>query len=269
MKHKVSTIAAIGLLALACTTTAFAEESAPVNDTPMESAVITEQIPPSYYPYTISLQEDGEQVLVVKEYRVPAGTTVNELREDTISRMGRDYQLWGVSEVQDAYTIEEVTLQKTCEVAVQSNIPEEAASQLQSSITYDDNGFAGTLQLISVTCGDEMQEDGTYKGSALYSGPVSRTIEGDIQFTLIYAPVPVFESEVEDVPMPTHQNIPAPAIVGLAALLILFGFLIVKLFSINKDKASADSAEEEKPKVYVPSEDVVLGAGKDEEPANA
>lgn len=262
MKHGISVMALIGALALGCATITFAEEPAPIEAMPEEPLAI-EAAAPNYYPYAITLQEDGEQTLVVKEYRVPAGTAVEELEETTISRMGHDYALWGVSEVQEAYTIEECTLQKTSEVAVQSNIPEEAAAQLQDSITYEDNGYSGTLQLVSVTCGDEMQEDGTYKGNAVYSGTVSRRIDGDSLYTLIYAPVPLPEPVQPEVPAPAAPNIPAP-IAGAVACVILLLMLAFKAFGKKKD-TTAPAAEEVKPKVYIPSDDVVLGAGRHDE----
>ncbi len=82
------------LLALGTATAAFAEEPTP---TPAPELV---ELPPEetasqFYPDSISWQEDGGQLLVVKQYSVPYGTTVDDLTESTMQWNGVRLHLMG------------------------------------------------------------------------------------------------------------------------------------------------------------------------------
>ena len=63
------------LLALGTATVAFAEEPTPT-PAPELVELSPEETAPQFYPDSISWQEDGGQLLVVKQYSVPYGTAV-------------------------------------------------------------------------------------------------------------------------------------------------------------------------------------------------
>ena len=68
------------LLALGTATAAFAEEPTPT-PAPKLVELSPEDSAPQFYPDSISWQEDGGQLLVVKQYSVPYGTAVADLTE--------------------------------------------------------------------------------------------------------------------------------------------------------------------------------------------
>ena len=68
------------LLALGTATVAFAEEPTPT-PAPELVELSPEETAPQFYPDSISWQEDGGQLLVVKQYSVPYGTAVTDLTE--------------------------------------------------------------------------------------------------------------------------------------------------------------------------------------------
>ena len=98
MKHLISAAALFCVLTACCALPALAEEAAPTPTPAPEPAGQTE---PRWYPYEITTEEDGAQILIHKLYRVPAGTAVSELREDGITRLGQPYSLWGVMETKE------------------------------------------------------------------------------------------------------------------------------------------------------------------------
>ena len=200
-------------------------------------------------------------MLIVKRYIVPAGTAVSELKENDLTRMGSEYVLWGVSETQQTTKIEEAELTKTLDVAVPSNIPEEAVAALQQDVVYDQDGYLGTLHLDTVTCGDEMREDGTYPATAMYAGTVTRVVDGDLVVELIYAPVQEAAAEPATAPqIPT-----APLLVGGVALLAVAGTVGYMVGKKQPNPAPTAEKSEEKPKVYVPANDIVVGAHEEGE----
>ena len=70
----------VTLLALGTATAAFAEEPTPT-PAPELVELSPEDTAPQFYPDSISWQEDGGQLLVVKQYSVPYGTAVADLTE--------------------------------------------------------------------------------------------------------------------------------------------------------------------------------------------
>lgn len=85
------------LLALGTATAAFAEEPTPT-PAPELVELSPEETAPQFYPDSISWQEDGDQLLVVKQYSVPYGTAVTDLTESGMQWDGSDYTLWGVTQ---------------------------------------------------------------------------------------------------------------------------------------------------------------------------
>lgn len=84
------------LLSLGTAAAAFAEEPTPT-PAPELVELSPEDTAPPFYPDSISWQEDGGQLLVVKQYSVPYGTTVADLTESSMQWGGFDYTLWGVT----------------------------------------------------------------------------------------------------------------------------------------------------------------------------
>lgn len=263
MNKKIPTMLLVTALAITLAGAAYAEEPpasvAPTDTTAPETQV--EEVVPAFYPTDIELRQDGEQMLIVKRYTVPANTQVSDLKESDLTHMGSDYALWGVSETQEVTKMEEAELSKTLDVAVPSNIPEEAVAALQQDVLYDQDGYFGTLHLINVTCTDEMREDGTYPATANYTGTVSRVTEGDLVVELIYAPVAA-------APMESNAAPSMPAAVALVGSIALLGGAGFAGYCIGKKHTHAKTIpveSEEKPKVYVPANDIVVGAHEEED----
>ena len=84
-------------LALGTATAAFAEEPTTAS-APELVELSPEDTAPPFYPDSISWQEDGGQLLVVKQYSVPYGTAVADLTESGMQWGGSDYALWGVTQ---------------------------------------------------------------------------------------------------------------------------------------------------------------------------
>ena len=94
------------LLALSTGTAAFAEEPTPT-PAPELVELSPEDPAPQFYPDSISWQEDGGQLLVVKQYSVPYGTVVADLTESGMQWGGSDYTLWGVTQSVEGGVTEE------------------------------------------------------------------------------------------------------------------------------------------------------------------
>lgn len=94
------------LLALGTATAAFAEEPTPT-PAPELVELSPEDSAPQFYPDSISWQEDGGQLLVVKQYSVPYGTAVADLTESGMQWGGSDYTLWGVTQSVEGGVTEE------------------------------------------------------------------------------------------------------------------------------------------------------------------
>lgn len=94
------------LLALGTGTAAFAEEPTPT-PAPELVELSPEDPAPQFYPDSISWQEDGGQLLVVKQYSVPYGTVVADLTESGMQWGGSDYTLWGVTQSVEGGVTEE------------------------------------------------------------------------------------------------------------------------------------------------------------------
>lgn len=150
------------LLSLGTATAAFAEEPTP---TPAPELV---GLPPEdtaslFYPDSISWQENGGQLLVVKQYSVPYGTTVADLTESTMQWNGVDYTLWGVTQSVEGGVTEEKEVTQDFELSVRSADAETARNDVKESVAYDDEyGFSGTLTLQDITIGETLQADSTY-----------------------------------------------------------------------------------------------------------
>ena len=129
-----------------------------------------------FYPDSISWQENGGQLLVVKQYSVPYGTTVADLTESTMQWNGVDYTLWGVTQSVEGGVTEEKEVTQDFELSVRSADAETARNDVKESVAYDDEyGFSGTLTLQDITIGETLQADSTYMATAHYAGTVTRT----------------------------------------------------------------------------------------------
>lgn len=251
------------LLALGTTATAaFAEEPTPT-PAPELVELSPEDTAPPFYPDSISWQENGGQLLVVKQYSVPYGTTVADLTESTMQWNSVDYTLWGVTQSVEGGVTEEKEVTQDFELSVRSADAEVARNDVKESVAYDDEyGFSGALTLQDMTIGETLQADSTYMASARYAGTVTRTEAGTVHYTLLYAPVsaPVVVAAVES------RITPALLIMGIACALLFIAVLMIITHLLRKEPAHA--AEPAKPapvpKVYVPSGDIVLG-GRNED----
>lgn len=251
------------LLSLGTATAAFAEEPTP---TPAPELV---GLPPEdtaslFYPDSISWQENGGQLLVVKQYSVPYGTTVADLTESTMQWNGVDYTLWGVTQSVEGGVTEEKEVTQDFELSVRSADAETARNDVKESVAYDDEyGFSGTLTLQDITIGETLQADSTYMATAHYAGTVTRTEAGTVHYTLLYAPVsaPVVVAAAES------GITPALLVMGIVCTLLFITVLLVIAHLLRKEPAHA--AEPAKsapvPKVYVPSGDIVLGGRNEDE----
>ena len=236
------------LLALGTATAAFAEEPTPT-PAPELVELSPEDTAPQFYPDSISWQEDGGQLLVVKQYSVPYGTAVADLTESGMQWGGSDYTLWGVTQSVEGGVTEEKEVTQDFELSVRSADAETARNDVKESVAYDDEyGFSGSLTL---------QADSTYMATAHYAGKVTRTEAGTVHYTLLYAPVsaPVVVAAVES------RITPALLIMGIACALLFIAVLLIITHLLRKEPSHA--AEPAKsapvPKVYVPSGDIVLG----------
>ena len=177
------------LLALGTATAAFAEEPTPT-PAPELVELSPEVTAPPFYPDSISWQEDGGQLLVVKQYSVPYGTAVADLTESGIQWGGFDYTLWGVTQSVEGGVTEEKEVTQDFELSVRSADAETARNDVKESVAYDDEyGFSGSLTLQDITIGETLQADSTYMATAHYAGTVTRTEAGTVHYTLLYAPV--------------------------------------------------------------------------------
>lgn len=227
---------------------------------------------PAYYPYQIATVPDGRQTLIVMRYRVPDGTTADALELDGLTRMGEPYTLWAVTETPEGGTTEEKEAEQTFDVSVYSNIPEEARSEVQETIDYsDEDGFAGTLTLTDLTVSETAQEDGTYIATPRYTGTVSRSLAGDVCFELYYAPVnaPAEPEPVREIPTDVLLLI---MLVSLALFIFTCMLMILRRPGEPKSRRTAEPkpkaappAPPKKQKIYVPSNDIVVGGKGDED----
>lgn len=164
------------LLSLGTATAAFAEEPTPA---PELVGLPPEDTASLFYPDSISWQENGGQLLVVKQYSVPYGTTVADLTESTMQWNGVDYTLWGVTQSVEGGVTEEKEVTQDFELSVRSADAETARNDVKESVAYDDEyGFSGTLTLQDITIGETLQADSTYMATAHYAGTVTRTEAG-------------------------------------------------------------------------------------------
>lgn len=245
-----------------------AEETEPAADAAIADV-------PAYYPYEVISQADGDQTLVVMRYRVPSGTTVEELTRNDLTRMGEPYTLWAVTETPEDVTTEEKEAQQSFSVSVYSNIPEEARSEVKETIDYkDDDGFTGTLRLTDLNIGADMQENGTYIATVQYAGTASRALVGDVSYELIYAPAnpPAQAAAAQDIPLDI-------LLLLLMASIVLFIFTCILMIlrrpgstsargdgPLKKEKPGpAAPAPQKKQKIYVPSSDIVVGGKGDDD----
>ena len=256
MKHLISAAALFCVLTACCALPALAEEAAPTPTPAPEPAGQTE---PRWYPYEITTEEDGAQRLIHKLYRVPAGTAVSELREDGITRLGQPYSLWGVMETKETGPAEQKDVEQTYTLAVHSNIAEEARREVKDSIPYEEDEFTGELALSDLSCAEEMQADGTYAATAVYAGTVTRTGSGVSVFELIYAPVSSGAAEQAAAAISLSEILQLCLIVVGAALFLVLAALLATRRKPRKATAAPAPAKK-KPDVYVPSNDIVIGA---------
>lgn len=158
------------LLALGTATAVFAEEPTPT-PAPELVELSPEDTAPPFYPDSISWQEDGGQLLVVKQYSVPYGTAVADLTESGIQWGGFDYTLWGVTQSVEGGVTEEKEVTQDFELSVRSADAETARNDVKESVAYDDEyGFSGSLTLQDITIGETLQADSTYMATAHYAG---------------------------------------------------------------------------------------------------
>lgn len=285
MTKRIATLLVSAALAVGCCLPALAEEAAPtpapgptseatqMDAQPDTTSTETEVSPaPVYYPYEIDTVPDGRQTLIVMRYRVPEGTTADTLELDGLTRMGEPYTLWAVTETPEGGTTEEKEAEQTFDVSVYSNIPDEARNEVKETIDYsDEDGFAGTLTLADLTVSDTAQEDGTYIATTRYTGTVSRSLAGDVCYELYYAPVnvPAEPEPVREIPTDVLLLI---MLVSLA--LFIFTCLLMILRRPGEPRPrreagpkpkAAPPAPPKKQKIYVPSNDIVVGGKGDED----
>ena len=244
-------------LALGTATAAFAEEPTTAS-APELVELSPEDTAPPFYPDSISWQEDGGQLLVVKQYSVPYGTTVADLTESTMQWNGADYILWGVTQSVEGGVTEEKEVTQDFELSVRSADAETARNDVKESVAYDDEyGFSGSLTLQDITIGETLQADSTYMATAHYAGTVTRTEAGTVHYTLLYAPVsvPVVAAAAES------GITPALLIMGIACALLFIAVLLIITHLLRKEPshAAGPAKPTTAPKVYVPSGDIVLG----------
>lgn len=286
MKQRLLTAFLALTLAIGCCMPALAEESASAptptpGPTPTaEQSVETESsadtpVPdtPRYYPYEVTTEEDGAQTLVIMRYRVPAGITAEELTRNDLTRMGEPYTLWAVTETPEDITTEEKEAQQSFSVSVYSNIPEEARSEVKETIAYkDEDGFTGTLSLTDLSIAEEMQENGTYIATVQYAGTASRSLAGDNSYELIYAPVnpPTEETPVQSI---------SPDILLLIMMVSLTMFILTCILLVLRQSSAGCTHREtftkkeknppatapKKQKIYVPSNDIVVGGKENDD----
>ena len=134
------------LLALSTGTAAFAEEPTPT-PAPELVELSPEDPAPQFYPDSISWQEDGGQLLVVKQYSVPYGTVVADLTESGMQWGGSDYTLWGVTQSVEGGVTEEKEVTQDFELSVRSADAETARNDVKESVAYDWRNFAGRQHL--------------------------------------------------------------------------------------------------------------------------
>lgn len=245
------------------------DETAPGDNT--DSNIFVESTP-AYYPYQIATVPDGRQTLIVMRYRVPEGTTADTLELDGLTRMGEPYTLWAVTETPEDGAIEEKDAEQTFDVSVYSNIPEEARGEVRETIDYsDEDGFAGTLTLADLTVSETAQEDGTYLATTRYTGTISRSLAGDVCFELYYAPVnaPAEPEPVQETPTDVLLLI---MLVSLALFIFTCMLMILRRPGDPKPRRAAEPkpkaappAPPKKQKIYVPSNDIVVGGKGDED----
>ena len=234
------------LLALGSAAAAFAEEPTPT-PAPELVELSPEDTAPPFYPDSISWQEDGGQLLVIKQYSVPYGTTVADLTESTMQWNSADYTLWGVTQDVEGGVTEEKEVTQDFELSVRSADAETARNDVKESVAYDETLQAGS----------------TYMATAHYAGTVTRTEAGTVHYTLLYAPVsaPVVVAAAES------GITPALLVMGIVCTLLFITVLLVIAHLLRKEPAHA--AEPAKsapvPKVYVPSGDIVLGGRNEDE----
>ena len=252
-----------GLLALGTATTAFAKEPTPT-PAPELVELSPEDPAPQFYPDSISWQEDGGQLLVVKQYSVPYGTAVADLTESGMQWGGFDYTLWGVTQSVEGGVTEAKEVTQDFELSVRSADAETARDDVKESVAYDDEyGFSGLLTLQDITIGETLQADSTYMATAHYAGTVTRTEAGTVHYTLLYAPV-----SVPVVVAATAESGITPALLtmGIACALLFIAVLLIITHLLRKEPshAAGPAKPTTAPKVYVPSGDIVLG-GRNED----
>lgn len=286
MKQRLLTVFLALTLAMGCCMPALAEESASAptptpGPTPAaEQSVETESsadapVPdtPSYYPYEVTTEVDGAQTLVIMRYRVPAGITAEELTRNDLTRMGEPYTLWAVTETPEDVTTEEKNAQQSFSVSVYSNIPEEARSEVKETIAYkDEDGFTGTLSLTDLSIAEEMQENGTYIATVQYAGTASRSLAGDISYELIYAPVnpPKEETPVQSI---SPDILLLIMMVSLTMFILTCILLVLRQSSAGRTHRETFTKKEKNPpatapkkqKIYVPSNDIVVGGKENDD----
>lgn len=249
-------------LALGTATAAFAEEPTPT-PAPELVELSPEDTAPQFYPDSISWQEDGGQLLVVKQYNVPYGTVVADLTENGMQWNGADYTLWGVTQSVEGGVTEEKEVTQNFELSVRSADAETARNDVKESVAYDDEyGFSGSLTLQDITIGETLQADSTYIATAHYAGTVTRAKTGTVHYTLLYAPVSALV-----VVAAAESSIPSTLLVmGIICALLFIAALLIIIHLLHKEPTHA--AEPAKPapapKVYVPSGDIVFG-GRNED----
>lgn len=290
MTKRIATLLVSAALAVGCCLPALADEAVPTPGPSPETTSstadntdgtvsdnntdgnISDESTPLYYPYEIDTVPDGRQTLIVMRYRVPEGTTADTLELDSLTRMGEPYTLWAVTETPEGSTMEEKEAEQTFDVSVYSNIPDEARNEVKETIDYsDEDGFAGTLTLADLTVSDTAQEDGTYIATTRYTGTVSRSLAGDVCYELYYAPVnaPAEPEPVREIPTDVLLLI---MLVSLALFIFTCMLMILRRPAAPRPRRetepkpkAAPPAPPKKQKIYVPSNDIVVGGKGDED----
>ena len=145
-------------LALGTATAAFAEEPTPT-PAPELVELSPEDTAPQFYPDSISWQEDGGQMLVIKQYNVPYDTAVADLTESGMQWGGSDYTLWGVTQSVEGGVTEEKEVTQDFELSVRSADAETARPRRSrhSPEASRSGGGHANQQHNTLHVGDEVQ----------------------------------------------------------------------------------------------------------------
>ena len=104
----------------------------------------------SFYPIEIQTAEEGGVRLLVKTFLVPQDTDPAALIEEGLTRRGVEYQVSDILKRELAGESESKTVTETVTVPAATDAAEELTELFTDTISYSQDGFAGTLTLESI-----------------------------------------------------------------------------------------------------------------------